>query len=71
MDKSKITTTQIDPPTEAERLESLVPNAGVPDGTIWTDVHGNEVKVVYEFDDAKTVTGWHVEPVNNNTITGV
>jgi hypothetical protein len=53
-------------PTEAERLEALIPNAGVPDGTIWTDVHGVSVKVVYEYDKAKQVTGWHVEPQEGN-----
>jgi hypothetical protein len=58
MDESKI----VESVTEAERLKSLVPNPGVPDGTIWTDVHGQKVKVVYEYDDASQVTGWHVEP---------
>lgn len=49
--------------TEAERLADLVPNPGVPNGTIWTDVHGQKVEVVIEIDEAGNNTGWHVKPV--------
>ena len=51
------------PVTEAERLDSMKPNAGVPHDTVLTDIHGERVKIVYEYDQDNNKTGWHTELV--------
>lgn len=54
----------VEAPTEAERLDSMVPDAGVEDGTVVRSPQGEEEKIVYDYDVDGNVVGWHKEVVN-------
>ena len=54
------------PITEAERLDSMKPDAGVPNDTVVTSPAGEKERIIYEYDENNNVTGWHKEPVEGS-----
>lgn len=53
-----------DSPPAADPPVEVVPDAGVPDGTVLSTPAGvPDEKVVYDYDEAGAVAGWHKEVV--------
>ena len=57
----------VDIPTEAERLDSMVPDPGngIVDGDIVTSPAHEEDKIVFDYNDANELIGWHKENITN------